>query len=1002
MATDGSVEIRITGSVDPSVAASANAAKASLGGLGDATAGVTNKANISAAAMKTLVAATGSWEKATKALAAANGDVAAALAASTAAEEVNTAATAANTGVVINNRAAYESLVIVHEALQGRFTRMAGSSMILGQALAGQEAVTKLVTFATSLEGAAILGTVGVMATAAIAAAKYEESQKQLLATTIGLGAQSGLTADQLDEAAHAAANYASQSISETTKAAESFAAAGVKSEKAIQELSGSVETYAQLTGVKFADAQKTLAEAMQDPIRGSEELHRQLGILDGDQMNQIRRLVELGDKDQAVTILLQAYIQRINEANQAGVGAVGMLGELKNSFSNLWGWIGKTSSALIDFRGILFDLTGIWTQSSAASNTVTDAIRRHVQAQTALNVASAKGAAAFDGTPEGEAIARKSQLIGKVNELRQAMEADTKLHGANSDAVKRDKQALDDYTHAVNTYLTPVQQKLKADELDVKIAQAKHAHNKQLVADLTEQKALIQESGKIESEADARALAKGRGDVAGARTFAPKTKGPKGPSIVSEWQEQLHAAEIASNDFFADQTEKELQFWQGKVGQVKKGSKDWLEVQTKIYEAQKTLAHKDYEEHIADLNDRLEADHEDFAKFQKDWQEKLDFIRSKFKEESTEYKNAHRQMVSEERAFQDRLIHEELTGQNKQIAALKQNLAAQKSLREEYAKIAETVLTNKGQSNPFAEIASIKQIAQIHHQLALAEIQDAQTAYNKENELRTKGVADALVAYGKDDQRYKSALADKLNADKQYYLQKKQLEAKDLQQQLQDIQRLKAAYHQYIDGTVQATVSGFANMADGTGTWRDAVIGIYNSIKSAAEQVISQIIENWIVNLLIGKSAQATTAESQVLSYAGVAGAAGVASWAAAPWPIDAGAPGFGASMASAAAAFAPMAALAQGTNELPRDMIVQAHEGERVMPKADNRKLFEVLSQATGGGQGGGIHLHSSPVFNGNQTSMWQHMVDNHEREMMRWMKRQFINGPLRPSAN
>jgi hypothetical protein len=564
---------------------------------------------------------------------------------------------------------------------------------------------------------------------------------------------------------------------------------------------------------------------------------------------------------------------------------------------------------------------------------------------------------------------------------------------------VKHDREAVAAYTHAVTTYKTEVEKKVAIDKLDTQLAAAKHSHNRQLVKDLTEQKQLLQESGKVESDADARALAIGKGEVAGARTFAPK--GGKGPSIVSQWEEQLHAAEIASNNFFDDQTEAELKFWQGKIGQVKTGSKEWLDVQTKIYDAQKTLAHRDYQEHIADLNDRIEADRNDFAKFKADWQEKLDYIKSKFKEESTEYKDAHRQMVAEERQFQDRLIQEELTGNNKAISALRQHLTAQQQLRSETAKTAETQLLNKGTTSPFGDISALARIGQMHHQLALQEIADAELVHSKEEALLQKGLADALKAYGQDDQRYKNAVADKHAADQRYYDQKKLMEQKALNQQLQDIQRLKQAYHQYIDGTVSATVSGFLNMADGTGTWRDAVIGVYNSIKATAEQVISQIISNWIVNLLVGKAAQSSTAEAQVLSYAGIAGAAGVASWAGAPWPIDAGAPAFGAAMSAAAAGYATLAALDQGTNYLPRDQIVQMHEGERVIPKADNTKLIQMMSTVSGGigGGGGDIHLHSSPTFNGNQTSLWQHMLSNHEREMIRWVKRMALNGPLKP---
>ena len=931
--------------------------------------------------------------------------------------EANNIATEANTVATINNRAAYEATVLVHEALQGRWSRMTSSSMILGQQLGAQTFITKALTAAMTPMGAAVIAGAAAMGVAIAASISYDHALEHLQATVAGLGATSGMTTEQLKQAGEEAAKWGDQSVAESTRAAAAFAAAGVSDEASIAKLSASVQAYAQVTGVKFAVAQKNLATAMEDPIKGAKELHDQLGILDGDQIEQIERLTELGQKEQAQAIISDALKQRVDELHSAGVGLTGGFEALLDVMSNLYTKFG-------DIEEKIAESIPYFGQLRVAAQQAADAQAQIIQNQAKLNQISEKGAEAWEGTPEGEAAKRKDELQGKINALSDSIKVETALHGANSDAVKREKVALEEYQHALSTTMTEVEKKTKADQLDVQIAAAKHARNRQLVADLTEQKALLQEAGKVETDADAKALAKGAGDVAGARTF-PKGGG-KGPSIVSEWAEELHQAEVASNNFFADQTEEELKFWQGKLALTKAGSKEWLDVQSKIYDAQKTLAHRDYDEHIADLNDRLQADRNDFGKFQADWDEKLNYIKSKFTEESTEYKDAHRQMLSEERQFQEQMVREELSGNNKEIQSLKQVLQAQQQLRQEQAKLAISELQDKAGGNPIAQLNALKQTALIHHQMAQQELQDAQTVYQQENSLRQKGLDDtermvlsqitdqqkyseakaalergdytlATQLGAQDVQKYKDALDQKLAADKLYYLQKQQMEIKDRQQQLQDIQQLKAAYHQYIDGTVQATVSGFANMLDGTGTWRDAVIGMYNSIKSVAEQVISQMIENWILNLLIGKSEQSAVNEAQALSYGALAGAAGVASWAAAPWPIDAGAPAFGASMAAAAAAYAPAAGYAQGANYIPNDQIAQIHKGERIVPAADNSRLFQAIDLAIAAGGGGGrgdIHLHSSPTFNGNQASLWQHMVDNHEREIIRWMKRTVLN--------
>lgn len=213
----------------------------------------------------------------------------------------------------------------------------------------------------------------------------------------------------------------------------------------------------------------------------------------------------------------------------------------------------------------------------------------------------------------------------------------------------------------------------------------------------------------------------------------------------------------------------------------------------------------------------------------------------------------------------------------------------------------------------------------------------------------------------------------------------------------------MKAAYHSYIDSTVGAAVSGTAKVLAGQETWQQDVLGILQSLEQTFEQVIERIVSNWIVNLIVGSSAQRAAATGQVASYAGVAGAAGVASFAGAPWPIDMGAPAFGASMAGAAMAYQALAAgpaLADGTNVVPVDMNARIHEGERIIPKADNRKLIQILSMAGApAARGGGdIHLHSSPTFNGNQGSLWQIMLDKHERHMIRWVNNKIRDGHVK----
>jgi hypothetical protein len=152
------------------------------------------------------------------------------------------------------------------------------------------------------------------------------------------------------------------------------------------------------------------------------------------------------------------------------------------------------------------------------------------------------------------------------------------------------------------------------------------------------------------------------------------------------------------------------------------------------------------------------------------------------------------------------------------------------------------------------------------------------------------------------------------------------------------------------------------------------------------AETQVAKMATDWIVkHLLMGaasKALSATTAatgpaqvaalaatsKAQVALLAGVAGAGGVASMAAAPWPLDMTAPAFGAQMAAVTMS---MGSFAQGTNVVPNDMVAQIHAGERIIPKADNDDLISLTKRGAGGGGGSGggdhYHTHYSPTING-----------------------------------
>jgi hypothetical protein len=114
-------------------------------------------------------------------------------------------------------------------------------------------------------------------------------------------------------------------------------------------------------------------------------------------------------------------------------------------------------------------------------------------------------------------------------------------------------------------------------------------------------------------------------------------------------------------------------------------------------------------------------------------------------------------------------------------------------------------------------------------------------------------------------------------------------------------------------------------------------------------------MVAKWAVQQLAMRLFGATMGQGQIATESAKAGAAGVASMAGAPFPLNLTAPAFGQAMSLAAMAFAPMASAAggydigAGVNPLvqthQREMILPAHLAETV------RDMSRVYRQARAG---------------------------------------------------
>jgi hypothetical protein len=192
------------------------------------------------------------------------------------------------------------------------------------------------------------------------------------------------------------------------------------------------------------------------------------------------------------------------------------------------------------------------------------------------------------------------------------------------------------------------------------------------------------------------------------------------------------------------------------------------------------------------------------------------------------------------------------------------------------------------------------------------------------------------------------------------------------------------------MQGMAGTWAQNLARMATLQQGFSATVSGLWQGIVNVVAGVIEQMLQKWIVAQLIKIGLIKTEHATSVQAQASLAGAGGVASMAAAPFPINTTAPAFGAAMYGAAAAFG-MAGFAKGTNELPGDMIAQIHAGERIVPQADNRALLELTRRGAGIVDAPGTRGRGGAAGDGDRIELHFHAaVVNGSREMKRFAER------------
>ena len=193
-----------------------------------------------------------------------------------------------------------------------------------------------------------------------------------------------------------------------------------------------------------------------------------------------------------------------------------------------------------------------------------------------------------------------------------------------------------------------------------------------------------------------------------------------------------------------------------------------------------------------------------------------------------------------------------------------------------------------------------------------------------------------------------------------------------------------------------------FISWANGSERFSQAMQHVWTGIADTAMEKMLQIGEKWVVQHVLmtaidkvfhvqsaaeaaaNAAAQIASAKASGLALAGLAGAGGTASMAAAPFPIDLTAPAFGAAMMATAAGFN---AFEKG-GIVPATGLAQLHRGEMVLPSHISHSVQKMAESNQGGG---GHTFNYNPTVHGSSSGGIKDMLEQHGKEFVNYAMRE-----------
>ncbi len=183
--------------------------------------------------------------------------------------------------------------------------------------------------------------TAGVLTAAAAAgvlAYEWSKAQNEIQRSLIGIGATSGTTSAQINKFSTENATATGLSVSQAREAAIEFAKTGNIAVGQLKGLGDAVHGFSILTGQDATKATKTLAQALGgDLVKGAQELNKTYGFLNPAIEDNIRLLVNQGERTKAQQLIINAIEEDNKRAEETVNGLTVAWNFMANAADKAW-----------------------------------------------------------------------------------------------------------------------------------------------------------------------------------------------------------------------------------------------------------------------------------------------------------------------------------------------------------------------------------------------------------------------------------------------------------------------------------------------------------------------------------------------------------------------------------------------------------------------------------------------------------------------------------------